>query len=237
MDFTWKGIRSTAKGIEVTVLPPVVSATRRDEPHAIPYRSGSLHMQDGALEEIIKPCSVYLPYEQGRTVAALRELKAWLTGYDWVEFSNDPGRKYRGHIISQIDWTEWMAGFEDREAQIIWECEPYAYHTDAQEITVTSSGTNVINPGTAEARPLIEITGSGQAELMIGGEIIQLDEVGGTIYLDCEAEEAYAMDGQIRINKNGVMTGDFQTLSPGSNMIAWTGSVTQLRLTPRWRDI
>lgn len=237
MTFTWKGVSSATKGIEVTALPPIVSATRRDESYSIPYRSGALHLQDGALEEILKPCGVYLPYEQHTGVTAIRELKAWLTGRDWVIFSNEPERKYRGHIISQIDWTEWMNGFEDREAQIIWECEPYAYHVTATPITVTSSGTNITNPGTAEAKPVLEVSGSGDAELMVGGWLVEFTGLTGTVYLDCEAEECYAESGGIRTNMNGIMSGDFPVMKPGTNQVSWTGGISRVVINPMWRDV
>lgn len=227
----------SSNGIVTTILPPIVTAAKRDEPQVIPGRSGSLHMQDGAYEQILKPCSVYLPYEQGVTVAALNAIRAWLTGYGTVSFSNDPGREYRGHIVSKIDWNEWLNGFEDREAQIIWECEPYAYHTNAQTFSVSTSGQTVNNPGTAEARPLLAVTGSGDVELMVGLGIVQLVGMSGTVYIDCEAEECYSLSGTVRVNKNGIMGGEFPTIPTGTSLISWTGSVTGISVTPHWRDI
>lgn len=238
MDFSWNGESAAAKGIVVTSLPPIQTAARRDETYSIPYRSGALHVQDGAYEEIMKTVAVYLPYEQGDTVTVLRTLRAWLTGYGKVTFSNDPGREYRAHIITETSWGEWVNGYDDRTASIVFECEPYAYHTeDIGDITVTTSGTAVNNPGTAEALPLFAVTGSGDVTLMIGGEIIALTDLGGTVYLDSEAEECYSVANSVKTNQNAMMSGEFPKLSAGTNQIAWTGTVTKIVITPRWRDI
>ena len=236
MDFTWNGAAASSKGVIVTALPPIQTAGKRDETHMIPYRSGRLHIQDGAYEEIVKAVSVYLPYEQGGAVTALKTLRAWLTGSGTVLFSNEPGREYRARIVSEISWGEWVNGYEDRTAQILFECEPFAYHTGASDITLTAAGA-VSNPGTAEARPLIAVTGSGDITLMTGGEIITLTGLSGTVYLDSAAEECYALSNGARVSKNAMMSGEFPSLSPGVNQIAWTGTVTKLLITPRWRDI
>lgn len=236
MDFTWNGAAASSKGVIVTALPPIQTAGKRDETHMIPYRSGRLHIQDGAYEEIVKAVSVYLPYEQRGAVTALKDLRAWLTGSGTASFSNEPGREYRARIVSEISWGEWVNGYADRTAQILFECEPFAYHTGASDITLTAAGA-VSNPGTAEARPLIAVTGSGDITLMTGGEIITLTGLSGTVYLDSAAEECYALSNGARVSKNAMMSGEFPSLSPGVNQIAWTGTVTKLLITPRWRDI
>lgn len=227
MDFTWRGESASSKGIITTKLPPIVTAARRDEPHQIPFRSGSLHIQDGAYEEILKPVSIYLPYEQGVTVADLREIRSWLTGYGWATFDNDPGRKYVGHIVSEVSFDEWMNGFDDREAQVIFECEPYAYHTNAAAFDVTQAGTVIRNQGTAEALPVLAVTGSGDCAIMIGSDIIYLIGISGTVYIDSVAEECYSMSGQTRVNRNGQMAGEFPKIPVGTSQIAWTGSITK----------
>ena len=30
---------------------------------------------------------------------------------------------------------------------------------------------------------------------------------------------------------------DFPTLAPGANILSWTGGVTKITVTPRWRDL
>ena len=34
-----------------------------------------------------------------------------------------------------------------------------------------------------------------------------------------------------------MMSGEFPKLSAGTNQIAWTGTVTKIVITPRWRDV
>lgn len=237
MDFTWNGQTASGKGICVTSLPPIQRAGKRDEPFTIPFRSGNLHIQDGSYDEVIKQVGCYLPYEQGVTVAELRAIRSWLSGSGRVSFSDDAGREYQAHIISQIDFAQWVTGYDDREFTVYFECVPYAYHTGVADITVTASGTTVSNPGTAEARPLLAVTGSGDVTLMAGGGIVQLDGMSGTVYLDCEDEEAYAVVSGARESRNHIMSGEFPVIAPGNSLVSWTGSVTRVVITPRWRDL
>lgn len=237
MDFTWKGQTASGMGLCVTALPPIQAATRRDEAHTVPHRSGKLHIQDGSLDELIKPVQCYLPYEQGAAVAPLRAIMAWLQGRGRVSFSDDPGREYEARIISQIDFGQWVTGYEDREFAVFFECEPWAYHTqNIGDITLTASGQQITNPGRAEAAPLLAVTGSGDAALMVGAEILTLSGLDGTIYLDCDIEEAYAVEGGIPVSRNEKMSGEFPRIPPGLSAVSWTGGVTQVVVTPRWRD-
>ncbi len=237
MDFTWKGAAASSKGICVTALPPLQAAARRDEAHNVPHRSGKLHIQDGSLDEVIKPVQCYLPYEQGATVSALRDIMDWLSGSGRVSFSDDPNREYEARIISEVAYSQWVTGYADREFTVYFECAPWAYHTQGiGNITVTTSGGQITNPGKAASAPLLAVTGSGSAALMVGGEIISLSGLDGTLYIDCEYEEAYSEENSLRVSRNDRMSGEFPKIPPGISLVSWSGGISQVVVTPRWRD-
>jgi phage-related protein len=97
---------------------------------------------------------------------------------------------------------------------------------------VVVSGTEVVNPCTAESEPVITVTGSGDITLNIGGYQVELDAVDGKITLDCEARLAHK-DGVLAGSK--VALSEWPVLVPGANVISWTGSVTSVAISPRWR--
>ena len=237
MDFVWNGVAASSLGVCVTELPPVQASAKRDEQYQVPYRDGILHVQDGTRDELIKRVGCYLPYEQGVTVEALREIFAWLQGKGVVSFSDDPGRQYEARIISAIDYRQWVTGFEDREFEVYFECDPRAFFTEAEDVEVTESGAVISNPGAAEARPKLVVQGAGSVDLMISGQPFQLDGLGGDnpgeVTVDCEMMEATWPDGT---SANHIMSGDFPRLKPGQNMVSWVGSVTKVTITPRWCD-
>lgn len=235
MDFTWNGMSAAAKGIVVTQLPPRQTAAKRDEQHVIPYRSGVLHVQDGSYDEIIKTCACYIPYEQGPSAQSLTDIRAWLAGNGSLTLSNDPGHRYNADIISQIDFNDWVQGYEDIEFQVVFECEPFGYRTDSAAFSATSAAL-ITNPGTAAALPLITVTGSGDVSLMVGQEIILLEGLDGTVKLDCALQECYSESDGLITNQNALMTGEFPSIPTGSFAISWTGSAT-VTVDPRWRDI
>jgi phage-related protein len=51
------------------------------------------------------------------------------------------------------------------------------------------------------------------------------------VYIDSDSLDAY----YLTTKKNANMTGAFPYLTPGVNAISWTGTVTELVITPRSR--
>lgn len=110
-------------------------------------------------------------------------------------------------------------------------CKPFWYKENAPEITVTTSGTFITNPGSVLSEPIITVYGSGKITLMVGMIIVELDGITDSITLDTPLMEAY----KGATGMNGCMSGDFPTLLPGKNAISWTGNVTKVVIQPNWR--
>lgn len=233
LSFVWRGQSTDDLGVCVKRLPPITTPQRRDEEHVVPGRSGSLHTQDGAWNEMLMPVECYLPYEQDTTVAELRDIRAWLTGYDWVTFSNNASRKFRARIINTIQFSDWVVGFEDKLFTVVFNCDPHAYYIDAPEVVLTASGGFLTNPGTSDSKPVITIAGSGDITLMVGLQIVELTGVDGSITIDSALGETYKGS----VSENNKMAGDYPLLLPGANAISWTGTVSSVTIAPNWRDI
>lgn len=180
--------------------------------------------------------SLYLPYEQGISVAAIRTVMDWLKGRGRVRFSDDPGHEYDAVITNGIDYNAWVQAFDDRVCEIYFNCEPQAYLADVPDITVAESGTVVKNPGSESARPLLAVTGSGDATVTVQGQSFGLDGLGGTVYVDCRDQEAYTVTDGARASANSRMSGEFPAVAPGDCAVSWEGDVTKIVITPRWRD-
>ena len=253
MDITWKGATASSYGIVVTELPPVETAGRRDTPYNVPRKSGSIHVQDGSVDEIVKRVAMYLPYEQGVTVSELRTVMAWLSGSGQLRLSDEDDRYYNARIIRAVDYTPWVTGYNDRIVEVYFDCEPFAYHRNASAIDCRTSGSSYTNPGLSEARPLIQCTGRGNVTFTIGGTEFTLQNISGsassdgTLYVDCRDMECYSQTGQgVRTARNYKMIGEFPVIAPGAFTIAWTpqedsqgrtGSVVRVLLSPvRWCD-
>ena len=110
-------------------------------------------------------------------------------------------------------------------------CYPFFYAENVSDITITTSGTTVTNPGSVYSEPVITVTGSGDITLMVGTTIVELTDVSGSIIIDSVLQEAYK--GTTLMNDH--MSGDFPVLKPGLNGISWMGTISQVVLRPNWR--
>lgn len=240
-NFTWKGQSAFgAFGIDMLSVGSTVIAERRDDPAAVPGRSGLVHDQDGAVEEIDRQIIIYLPYEQGRVVAPIGDIRAWLQGYGKLTLSTIPQRYMMAWITDQIALDPVVEGFSDLKGSVIFRCEPYLYHTSASTIALTEPGI-ITNPGTAAAAPVISVRATGDVDLMIGGQTVLLTGLGGRITINSMVQEAYVKsNGQVH-NRNNRMGGDFPLLAPGDNAISWAlgenSTLESVTVYPHWRDL
>ena len=87
-----------------------------------------------------------------------------------------------------------------------------------------------------ESLPLIQITGNGSGMLTVGGVTVTIDSMDSGLTLDAETQNAY--NGLE--NKNGTIRiagGKFPILPAGETRITWSGGVTAVEITPRWRAL
>ena len=126
-----------------------------------------------------------------------------------------------------------LRGNPQRSFTVTFRCKPFLYLDSSADVTVTASGTTITNPGAVDSEPLIKVYGSGDITLMVGTQIVELEDVSSQIFLDSEIQEAY----KGTTSMNSAMSGEFPKLLPGMNAISWTGNVTSIVITPRWRTL
>lgn len=84
----------------------------------------------------------------------------------------------------------------------------------------------VHNFGTMEAKPVLELWGSGNIRLIINSDVITLNDIQGTIIIDSEMMECYK--GTLPCNNK--MFGEFLTLKLGKNIIKWEGNLERIKI-------
>lgn len=100
-----------------------------------------------------------------------------------------------------------------------------------EPIEITSSGMTLNNFWSYEAKPLLNIYGSGTITITINGSSFTIKNISSYVIVDSELKECY----KDSTNKGKDMTGEYPVLLIGKNTISWTGTVTKIELTPRWR--
>lgn len=87
---------------------------------------------------------------------------------------------------------------------------------------------SIFNRGNTIARPIITLYGSGTVELSLNGAQIFVIDLGSSEYITIDSAQMNAYQGTILMNRSVV--GDYSdlVLGIGTNVISWTGDVTEI---------
>lgn len=235
--FEFKGIRSDSMGILLRSLPTRTVAAQKFTRKNVSGRDGTVKVSGGEYTDstVQQECDVL---DESKLPAIL----GWLSGSGELRFSDEPNLVY---VDATID-KEYARKFIIPRAtaqrfSVKWTCEPFRkLMPEADVIVITSSGTQITNPGTAEALPRIEVTGSGDFSLTVGMQTLFFKGVDGGIIVDAEKGDAFTADGTLLANDK--IDGELLRIQPGVNVVSWltggedtVGSVTSVKITPRWR--
>ena len=226
--FIWNGVDCRTKGIHVSELPPITIPLERSKQTNVPGRPGSLTQLEGddVYDDMILTATCFIA-----DPAQIPAIAAWLKGKGTVTFANRTGGHYNARIANQIPFEKVLRGNPHCSFAVNFRCYPFWYQENVSDVTITSSGDTITNPGSVYSEPLITVYGSGNITLMIGTTIVELTNVSSSIVLDCALKEAYK--GTTLMNDH--MSGDFPVLKPGLNAVSWSGNVTRIVIKPNWR--
>lgn len=232
--FIWKGKDSRDLGIWITQLPQPTRAKERTKNVTIPGRSGSLQLLEGETvhDDVLMECRCFIRAEIDR-----QSVIQWLTGSGTVIFSNEPDFSRNGRIIEQYTF-EHFANDGSTEFAVQWQCEPYkAKYPPKPNITVSSSGQYITNPGDVPSMPKIKVNGSGAVTLTVGGTAVGLNLTTGTMVLDWESGVVTNAAGTTSLA--AYVTGGPQRIPVGRSRVSWAsvnnGTVSSVVIEPRWR--
>lgn len=230
LEFTFKGEKSSQYGVYLRDMPNIPSAEKDMDVIDVPGRSAPLVMDRGNYKAQQIEIEAYVT-----DATKLNAARGWLTGTGNMIFSGSSGVAYKVMIAGKVEDEKVGRTVKSRTLQIPCTFFPFRYvypAPAAQEIT-TSGGT-ITNPGTVFSQPEIKLTGSGDITLVVNGYSIEARSLTDGAIIDCELMETFNLAKTASLNSSFVMD-EFPVLRPGANIITWTGSVTKVEITPRWR--
>ena len=232
--FEFAGARNTDKGVRLLSLPVRYHPKERGKLVEVPGRDGYLWAGEDAYGDVTVRVQCQTTDE-----ADMAAVSAWLRGAGELRFSDDPERFYRARVTKEFSRSAAVNRFVNQTFTVTFDCQPFLYHREVEDIILTASPATVTNPGTHKSAPRLTIEGTGDAVLTIGTQIVEVDDLGGGVILDSELGECFNLDEtQLKNSVVTLMDEDFPTLQPGANIISWTGTgVTKITVTPRWRDL
>ena len=226
--FEWNGVRCTEYGIHVSEQPPRTIPEQRVTQLIVPGRSGSLNLLEGddVYNDLVLTATCFIT-----DPARIPDIAAWLWGSGTVAFANRRGGFYYAWIANQIPFEKILRGNPHCSFAVNFRCFPFWYAEEEARFELTASGQFIENPGTVPAEPVITVLGSGEITLMVDQTIVELDGIEENITIDSTLQEAYTGTSLC----NDCMSGDFPLLKPGANAVSWSGDVSKVILTVRWR--
>lgn len=85
------------------------------------------------------------------------------------------------------------------------------------------------------SKPVIKLTGSGDASFFINDKEFKLKGMSRELVIDSKIEESYrALDGALEHQDHVTLFLDFPELKAGMNQIKWTSNIKTFEITPRW---
>lgn len=225
--FIWNGVRSDEMHIISNTRAPIIRPEERVEHIAIPGRTGELTQVEG--EDIYNSYIQTLELSvEGKTNVPAAE--AWLRGGGFVTFDTEPERKQAARIINAVTFERHSKNTDAYNAEVQFYCEPVKRQLNEAQISATN-GMTLDNPGTLPAYPEIQIEGSGTVSISIAGVTLIIPELESGWVADCE-NKWICRNGVPQMN---AWRGEFPEIPVGQSAILWTGNVTAVTITPRWR--
>lgn len=196
-----------------------------------PGRNGSLVLDNGSYKNYTYTINAYI---NNSPLENLENLKAFLLaspGYRRLEDELHPDT----YLMARFSGPFTVKSSDRNGAafDLKFDCKPQRFLTSGEHIRAfTSSGSRIINPTLFDAKPLLRVYGIGT--LSIGDHSVTITAMPGEYTeIDCDIMEAYC--GDTNCNENiTLQNNEFPVLKPGTNGVAWTGSITRVEITPRW---
>ena len=194
--FTWNGHSSDEYGIFIERKPNLDRSARKFQTASVPGRNGNIYQLQDAWEEVIVSYEIFAGGPQeGDAVGAFTNVMEWLNsanGYAKLSDTYDSTHYRLGVFVDLTTITsKWHA---HGRAIVSFRCRPQRYLVETP--AAISSGATISNTTNHNALPLLELVGSGYANLVkVDGRTVVLGIVDYSaagyftkIYAGCETE-------------------------------------------------
>ena len=224
---TFNGTTSASKSVTVLTYPEIVKPALRVETVKIPGRHGEVTLAGTpTYENRLLECECMV-----NDVSKISAAAAWLTGRGDLVLGNDPDYAYDAQVIDEIRFEKILRGHGHRRFTVPFLCQPLKKAAETEpNIELTAPGT-VVNIGHVPSRPLIKIEGSGNVVLAVGAYSLSITDISTSILIDSDLGMATAGT----VNESYKVSGEWPLLVVGNNAVGWTGTVSKVTITPRWR--
>lgn len=212
--------------------PKIIRAKRKMTTTAIPGSNREVVEMEEAWEPYDQPYTMFIGQGEENSIQEIMDDVAeklnkpgWQTLMD--DYDTDTYRLAYFKESGDVDNRFTRAGKFD----ISFRCRPERFLISGNVEQEIQTGETMLNPTANKAKPLIHITGEGSGTLTIGETTMAFEDITDYLNIDCETMNVYREKNE---NRNSLMTGDFPVLKPGENIVAFTGGIETVTITPRF---
>lgn len=230
------GDRSTLDfDMHIEKLPAIKGPARKRTTVSVPGRNGDLHYDEDAYSNYTQSYECYF-HGKLPTAEQTHAIREWLTasgGYLRLEDTYDPSHFRMATFVGPLDVDNYFNKYG--RCKINFDCAPQAFLKSGENPILMEQRGVIHNPTRKKSLPLVKVTCDGNGGVIIGNRDVTIKSFTGVLYLDCETENAYTIDGEDIFNQNKSILADyFPRLVPGDNYVTWYGSVVNVEIIPRW---
>lgn len=235
------GENSDDYGMVVAEAPAFDKPTRKQNVFTVPGRNGAIVTQEDAWNDVVRSYKVWIDENitvgsggsiiSGSLPERVAGIAQWLfskKGYTRLEDNFEPDYFRLAYYSGGDNFSDEL--LQVGQATLKFTCRPERFLKSGETELTVQNGDSITNPTKFTAKPLIYIVGSGDVTVSIAGKTITAS-VDDYIYIDCERMNAYRLASE---NKNSDISGDFPLLIPDANAVTTTGTITTLKITPRF---
>lgn len=235
--FSFNGVQSYGKFIQPLVSAPIVVAAPRFETFEIPGRNGCLYFEWGDYASFDMNIECWFDFQN----ITFSEVAAYLQGSGKLILDSNPNFYYNAKVMDLISFDRILSTY--RKFVVHFKCQPFAYYnTNFVPIDVTSSPTELNNPGSIYSQPVIVVNGSGSGTIVIkdlsedvyniGVQTVTITSITNGMTIDSSNYIAYYNNTNLS-NKINL----FPVLPPGKFEITYSGGITSLNISPNYRNL
>lgn len=209
-------------GVVVQDYPDIPKA--QEEYESYDSKNGSIIYNKGTYKDISIPFNLSLVYFKDNFFGRMDLVEEWLENIvDNKLFYNRLDRYFT--VKKVIKGNLKREAYAEGEFQVTFICSPFLTDVMENEIEITED-TEVLYFGTANSLPMLEIEGTGMAEILFNDNYLKVNDLKGKVTIDSELMEITYEDGT-----NAENNGDFPYLKKGSNTIKISyGNITKMKL-------
>lgn len=222
--FIWKNKDCRSMGVILRGPLPIIRPEERVNHIEIPGASGDLTQLEGEDNDPVWNSYIQTAEIEVKGGFHVREVYNWLRGAGYFTSGSEPDRKQPARVIGAITLQRHSKNLDWWVGECQFYCQPEKELLNEAAVTITSSGSAVMNSGDLRARPRIIATASGTSmTITANGRTLTVAGLtsGQDYIIDCKICEVLSGDATTVLT--AASSGRFPVLEPGSNTITGSG--------------